>query len=433
MSQYYIWKKLDEHIDKLVEKKLTTKERIDIAKEAQEANSSLSLCDLLINAGFLDKEKLVEFFGELLEIPVIDPTEIEIDPQVIAFIPAYLARQYKLMPFKQEGQSLMVVMADPGNEIALTELQATYPEQIEICIGLDDKITQAITQQYQAQNLLSGCKNEIKVVKYEAIDPKEERSEVTGEEVVNVVNNLISLAVDEKASDIHLDPISQGTKIRYRVDGLLHELQTIDKLLHPLVVSRIKVMAGLDISEKRVPQDGRTRVEVGNKVIDLRIATYPSMWGEKVSIRVLTKDVSLNLKSLGLSEENQEIFQQIISQPHGLFLVTGPTGSGKTTTLYSAFMKINRLDKHAMSIEDPIENEISGVNQGQVNVKAGITFATALRAMFRHDPDIILVGEIRDHETADISSRAALTGHLVFSTLHTNSAIGTITRLVILG
>jgi len=174
-------------------------------------------------------------------------------------------------------------------------------------------------------------------------------------------------------------------------------------------------------------------VEIGNKVIDMRIATYPTMWGEKVSIRVLTKDVTLNLDSLGLTTENQIAFGKIISQPHGLFLVTGPTGSGKTTTLYSAFMKINRLDKHAISIEDPIENEISGVNQGQVNIKAGITFSTALRSMFRHDPDIILVGEIRDSETADITSRAALTGHLVFSTLHTNSAVGTISRLVDLG
>ncbi|MBU0505071.1 MAG: GspE/PulE family protein [bacterium] len=433
MSQYNIWKKLDEHIDKLVEKGLVTQERLDIAKEAQETNPTLSICDLLINAGLLDKQKLTDFIGEMLDAPVIDPMAIDIDPKVITYIPAYLARQYKLIPVKKEGTRLVVVMADPGNEVALSELQSTYPEEIEICLGLDEKISEAITKHYQTRNLLMPCPNKVEAVSYEMGEQPETDRGVSGEEVVNVVNNLINLALDEKASDIHLDPITVGSKIRYRVDGIMHELQTIEKSLHPLVVSRIKIMASLDISERRVPQDGRARIQVGNKVIDMRIATYPSMWGEKISIRVLTKDVNLNLDTLGLTQENQDAFQEIISQPHGLFLVTGPTGSGKTTTLYSAFMKINRLDKHAISIEDPIENEISGVNQGQVNVKAGITFATALRSMFRHDPDIILVGEIRDGETADITSRAAMTGHLVFSTLHTNSAVGTISRLTDLG
>lgn len=432
MPNYYIWKQVDEKINELVEKGLINAQRLELAREKQREKPHLTLCEIMIYAGFLDKEKLTAFIAEKLDIPVVDPLSNEIDPQVISCIPAYLARQYRLIPFKKNGDRLMIVMADPSNTAALEELMATYPETIEVCIGIDDRILQAVTNHYTVKNLSGPSLMPVTAVNYQSYDKQLDQIG-TGENVVNIVNNLLVIALNERASDIHLDPMSSGLKVRFRIDGTVQEMESLDRSLQLAVISRVKVMAELDISEKRIPQDGRSRVQIGSKVVDLRIATYPTMWGEKASIRILTKNVSHSLEGLGFTTEDQNSIQRIIAQPHGLFLVTGPTGSGKTTTLYSAFMRINRLDKHAIAIEDPIENEIIGVNQAQVNVKAGVTFSAALRSMLRHDPDIILVGEIRDSETADITARAAMTGHLVFSTLHTNSAVGAINRLRDLG
>lgn len=425
---------MDAAVDELVARGFVSQERLDLAREVQKQkkNTDQSLCEILVKSGFLDKGKFVDFIGTHLDVPVIDPNDFLIPHAVSGLIPAYLARQYILMPFEKQGDRLRVVMADPREEAALLELQSQYPGEIEICIGVDERIARAIVHHYTTKDLKSAPVSKVEVMSYQSGD-KVADVEGTGEEVVNIVNNLILIAMAEKATDIHLDPIAAGLMIRLRVDGDLHELETLDKSLQAAVVSRVKVIGDLNIAEKRVPQDGRTRVMVGNKTVDLRIATYPTMWGEKVSIRTLSKDVYTSFDALGLSKRDQELFEKIILQPHGLLLVTGPTGSGKTTTLYSAFMRISRRDRHAISIEDPIENEIVGVNQAQVNAKAGVSFAAALRAMLRNDPDIILVGEIRDGETADTTARAAMTGHLVFSTLHTNSAVGVITRLQDLG
>lgn len=429
-----VWKEMDAVVDALVARGLVSQERLDLAREAQKQkkNSEQSLCEILVKSGFLDKNKFIEFVGSHLDVPVIDPNEFLIPHVVTGLIPAHLARQYKLIPFEKRGDRLRVVMVDPRDEAALLDLQSQYPGEIEICIGVDDRIARAIVHHYTTKDLTSTPVMEVEVMSYQAGDMGGD-AEGTGEEVVNIVNNLVLIALAEKATDIHLDPIAAGLMIRLRVDGDLHELETLDKPLQAAVISRVKVMGDLNIAEKRMPQDGRTRILVGNKTVDLRIATYPTMWGEKVSIRILTKDVYTSFDALGLSKRDQELFEKIIMQPHGLLLVTGPTGSGKTTTLYSAFMRISRRDRHAISIEDPIENEIVGVNQAQVNTKAGVSFAAALRAMLRNDPDIILVGEIRDGETADTTARAAMTGHLVFSTLHTNSAVDVITRLQDLG
>ena len=433
MTDYIVWKEIDEAADDLVESELVTQDRIAIARQKQKENPEISLCSILIDAGFLEKEDLVTFLGEHLDVPVVDPLKEKIPETIIEAIPAHLANLHTLLPVKIKDDNLLVVMADPSDQTAIDELQATYPGSMEIAIGLDENITKAIKKFYPSRDINTHCTTDVIVENYETDDERIESVEIDGDDVINIVNNLMSMAIAEKASDIHLDPISVGLKVRFRIDGTLHEIQTLDKTLQLPVVSRVKIMAQLDISEKRLPQDGRCRIRVGKKTIDLRVATYPTMWGEKASMRVLTKDLDLSFDSLGLSSDNQKAFENIINQPHGMFLVTGPTGSGKTTTLYSAFLKINRMDKNAISIEDPIENEILGVNQAQVNVKAGVTFATTLRSMLRHDPDIILVGEIRDGETADITARAAMTGHLVFSTLHTNSAIGAITRLTDLG
>jgi len=433
MPNYHIWKQMDAHAEDFVAKGWVSSDRLNIAKEALKSRPESSLCEIFVNAGFITKQRLTEFIGTTLDVPVVDPSASDIDPQVIACIPAYLARQHKLLPFQLTEDRLLVVMADPGNQVALTELQSTYPHTIEICIGIDEKISQAIAKHYAVKNLTQPSTISVGSVNYLAHEKVADKANVPGENVVNVVNNLLIYALEEKASDIHLDPIMAGLKVRFRIDGTIYEMETLDRSIQMPVISRIKVMAELDMAERRIPQDGRARVQVGNKIVDLRIATYPAMWGEKVSIRILTKNIFHSLEGLGLAQGEQNTLYKIIMQPHGLFLVTGPTGSGKTTTLYSSFMKINRMDKHAISIEDPIENEILGVNQAQVNIKAGVTFSTALRSMLRHDPDIILVGEIRDTETADITARAAMTGHLVFSTLHTNSAVGAINRLLDLG
>lgn len=434
MSAHHVWKEIDLVIDQLVNRGLVSAERLQIARESQKQknNHNKTLCEILVGAGFLDRQQLVEFIAGQLDIPVIDPNEYVIPQTVLGLVPAYVVRNYRLVPFERVEDRLRVVMADPREEAALLELQQNYPGEIEICIGTEDKVSRAIVRHYTTKDLKSSPLSALEVISYQNTD-KQDDAENTGEEVVNIVSNLILVALANRATDIHLDPISAGLMIRLRIDGDLHELDTLDRGLQAAVVSRVKVIGELNIAEKRVPQDGRTRVQVGGKVVDLRLATYPTLWGEKVSIRILTKDVYTSFDALGLSANDQQVFEKIIMQPHGLLLVTGPTGSGKTTTLYSAFMRISRRDKHAISIEDPIENEIAGVNQAQVNSKAGITFSTALRSMLRHDPDIILVGEIRDSETADTTARAAMTGHLVFSTLHTNSAVGVVTRLQDLG
>jgi len=236
-----------------------------------------------------------------------------------------------------------------------------------------------------------------------------------------------------RASDIHIEPMEKSLKVRYRIDGLLEERALLSQQLHAPILTRIKIISGMDIAERRIPQDGRVRMKLGGRMVDMRISTYPTMYGEKIVIRLLTQETVLTLEDLGFSSGDKQKFENIITKPHGVFLVTGPTGSGKTTTLYAALQRINSQDKNIISIEDPIENEMTGINQAQVNIKAGLTFASALRSILRQDPDIIMVGEIRDQETADIVVRSAITGHLVFSTLHTNTAAGAITRLIDLG
>ncbi|MCP5464838.1 MAG: Flp pilus assembly complex ATPase component TadA [Deltaproteobacteria bacterium] len=434
MAKYALWKEWDQKIDKAVEAALIQSADLEQARADQKRNADFSLIELLITAGKLDKNAITVLIADDLDVPFVNPSNEKIDKAALEKIPAHAARQFKFFPFAMDGERLRIVMADPRNQSALEELMRLYQGEIEVCLGVDDHISEAILKNYAVESLNQPCDVTVQITNFSKImDDLGQDSIQNGDEVVNIANNILAMALNEKASDIHLDPIASGLRVRFRIDGTVHDIQTVDKELQLAVLSRIKVLADLDISEKRIPQDGRTRVQIGNRIVDLRIATYPTMWGEKVSIRVLTKDVGLTLDSLGLSKKDQEIFENIITQPHGFFLVTGPTGSGKTTTLYTAFNKLNLNEKNTLSIEDPIENEIVGVNQAQVNTKAGVTFANALRSMLRHDPDIVLVGEIRDSETADITARAAMTGHLVFSTLHTNSALGTVTRLKDLG
>jgi len=341
------------------------------------------------------------------------------------------------MPLFKIEDTITIAMADPLDVFALDDIMRALKCRIQPVLASAAEIENLVTESYRLIEPMEDKAEEIEIVEYgaETVEEMAERLReiASGARIISEVNRIMHSAVREKASDIHIEPQANSLKVRNRIDGILEERIILPKQMHLPIATRIKIIANMDIAERRLPQDGRVRLKFAGHVLDMRISTYPTMYGEKVVIRLLSKEQVLGLESLGMYPEEKQAFEQIITAPHGIFLVSGPTGSGKTTTLYAALQRINSQDRNIVSIEDPIENEIPGVNQAQVNLKAGLSFASALRSILRQDPDVIMVGEIRDKETADISVRAAITGHLVFSTIHTNTAIGAITRLRDLG
>lgn len=360
--------------------------------------------------------------------PEIDLSGYTIDTAVLSLIPASLAERYSLMPLFKAGKTLTVAMADPKNVLALDELRTSSGMEISVVKSDEKQIKEAISEYYG----ISGMIEEV-VKNYKPIGETKKVKTPGAEEapIIKLLNVLITQALREKASDIHIEPEHHDVRVRLRVDGTLHEETTMPQFMTAPLVSRIKVLAGMDIAETRVPQDGRFEITESDHSIDFRVSTFPSAYGEKVVIRILDKgSMMYHLTDIGFSQENYKKFLSIIHKPHGIVLVTGPTGSGKTSTLYAALGEINSKEMNVTTVEDPIEYELPGVTQSQVNVKAGLTFASALRSILRQDPDVVLVGEIRDGETAAIAVQAALTGHMVFSTLHTNDSCGAIIRLI---
>ncbi|MGC8866904.1 MAG: GspE/PulE family protein, partial [Elusimicrobiales bacterium] len=431
----------------LVSNSLITHEQLLEAIEFQK-RSGLKLGQILIEKGYITEKQLLEFLSKQFSIRFIELSQIEIPHDVVNIVPEATARRYSLIAFEKKGNHLSIAMADPLNIVVLDELKMMTGYDVEPVFALESDIQTAIDKYYGAESSKQALDEIFKKTSVDEGDAdllitekKENDKEVVNLEskeemapIIKMVNIIISSAIKAYASDIHIEPSYKETKVRFRIDGVLHPQPSIPKKFHNAIVSRIKIMANLDISEKRIPQDGRIKLKFSNKEVDLRVSVLPCVYGEKVVMRILdSSGLKLRLEDLGFEPENLAIFSRCIRAPYGINLITGPTGSGKSTTLYSALSTLNTPDVNISTIEDPVEFNLEGINQVNVNPDVGLTFAQGLRSFLRQDPDIIMVGEIRDFETMSIAINAAMTGHLVFSTLHTNDAPGAITRIIMMG
>jgi len=425
----------------LIDGNLVTEEQLQHALSIQKEQGG-RLSEILAEQGYIGESELMVTLSEHLGIPPINLSKIKIPDTVTGLISKQLARFYQVVPVSRVGNTLTVAMADPLNVFALDDLRLMTGMDVQPVISnprdVADKLQETYTPTAGLDSLLSDQAGEqqVEIAKNsdEEIDV-DALLEATGDtSIIKIVNVILVQAIQEGASDVHIEPFEKETRVRYRIDGVLYERTAPPKHMHPALVSRIKIMADLDIAERRLPQDGRFRIKLMGRDVDFRVSVLPVAFGEKVVMRILDKSaLTLDIAQLGFNDEALARFRHAIKAPYGMVLVTGPTGSGKTTTLYSALSEINRPDVNIITVEDPIEYQLHGINQVQTNPEITLTFAAGLRSILRQDPDIVMVGEIRDHETADIGVKAALTGHLVFSTLHTNDAAGAMTRLVDMG
>lgn len=416
--------------DLLIEAGLITKEQLDKALSVQQKTKE-RLGKVLINLGYLSEESMIEVLEFQLGIPHVNLLNLAVDKEIAAMIPVSLAERYQVIPIRRDGKKLTLAMADPTNFYAIDDVRIVSGCDIEVVIAAEREIMRAISKVYGVQDLVDKAVNKIRP---DDIQITNEFQTADDAPIINLVNTLFSQAIRERASDIHIEPQDKTLRVRFRVDGILREVSSFTKDVHAAIISRIKIMAEMDIAEKRLPQDGRIKIKEAGREIDIRVSTLPTILGEKVVMRILDKNaVILDINKLGFTPDNIRRYRQLFTQSYGMILVTGPTGSGKTTTLYSTLSEISTPEKNVITIEDPVEYRLDGINQVQVNPKTGLTFAGGLRSILRQDPNIVMIGEIRDGETADIAVRAALTGHLVLSTLHTNDAPGAIARLVDMG
>ena len=395
---------------------------------------------ILIDMGANDDIEVAKSLGSQLKIPFLRLDKINIPQEVTSLIPSEMAENYMIVPIKKTEKGLLVAMANPLELYALDDLRFFTQMPIDIAVAPQKDILKALEQNYPSHDLEKALYPDLEIDKdiafLEAKDLKEEKEEEVVESAATVrfINAILSEAVRLKASDIHVEPQKTAVIIRYRIDGILREIMQINKLVHLSLVSRIKIISNIDISIRRKPQDGKAQIKHGKKVFDLRVSSLPTSYGEKITIRILNPDMArTSIKDLGFSDNDFNNFVKAISTPQGIIIVTGPTGSGKSTTLYSCLNKLNTPDVNIITVEDPVEYDVDGINQVQINPKAGITFASGLRSILRQDPDIVLVGEIRDSETASIAVQAAQTGHLVLTTLHTNDTPSSLIRLFDLG
>lgn len=426
--------------DLLKEMGLVTPEGLARA-EAKQRESGHGLCRSLAELGLASEEALLQAVAERLGLEMVSLPDPPPNPAINNTLSMRFLLEHRAFPLRLDEGALTVAMADPTDTEAIEGLQVALGCDVRVCLAREEEILKAIEHAYQNPTTsMERIIDEITPEEGEGLLARPEEDvehlrEVAQEApVVRLVNLIITRAVEIGASDIHIEPFEGQLRIRYRIDGVLHETEAPPMRLQAAIASRVKIMAKMNIAERRLPQDGRIMLKVLNRAIDLRVATIPTIYGESVVMRILDRqNLILTLDRLGFPEEPLRQFGRLIQRPHGIILVTGPTGSGKTTTLYAALDKINTPDKKIITIEDPVEYQMNGVNQIQVKPKIGLTFANGLRHIVRQDPDVILVGEIRDSETADIAIHAALTGHMVFSTLHTNDAAGAVTRLQDMG
>jgi len=420
--------------DKLVQYGYITEEQLQKALSLQKGTGK-RIGEILIEQGLISAELLTNVLTELLNVDNIDLTPSNIKPEAIAKIPQNICKRYKVFPYKIEDNKLYLAMEDPQDRQAIQDVRRITSMDIVSNIATISEINQAIEIWYSNTDIDKAISEYAK----KEIQNKL-KEEITGDEDVNsapivrLVYGILESAVRKKVSDIHIEYDGDFMRVRFRIDGILVEHMRTSAKAYKAIISRIKIMADLNISEKRLPQDGRIYLMVDNKSVDFRVSTMPTSKDEKVVMRVLDKSsFMVSKEKLGFSPEGIEIYDSLLAKPYGLILVVGPTGSGKTTTLYSMLNQLNDVEKNILTIEDPVEYELQGINQSQINYKTGLDFASALRAFLRQDPDIIMVGEIRDHDTAEIAIRASLTGHLVLSTLHANTSVGAISRLSDMG
>ena len=422
--------------------KIITQEQLDEALEEQKKTKK-KLGTILIEKGYVEEKTLNDFLSKQYGVKSVDLNSIEISRDVIKKVPANIAKKYILMPVGVENGRLKVAISDPTNIFAIDEVRFVTGMNVIPLFSNERSIMRAIDKYYgtsteleEIAESLDEFSKDVNVLKEGESEIDVDQLEKSAEEepIVKLANTILSRAVQEGVSDIHIETYENDLRIRYRVDGKLRTVMTFAKSMAPKLISRFKIMSKLNIAEKRLPQDGRIRIKSGGKDIDLRVSTLPTVYGEKVVMRVLDRSsIRVELESLGFESSDLKKYMSAIKKPYGMILVTGPTGSGKTTTLYASLNKLNREDVNIMTVEDPVEYNIEGINQVHVKEDIGLTFASALRSFLRQDPDIIMVGEIRDSETAEIAIRAALTGHLVFSTIHTNDAPSTVMRLADMG
>ncbi|MFA5339355.1 MAG: type II secretion system ATPase GspE [Candidatus Omnitrophota bacterium] len=422
----------------LVERGLVTPEKLKKAKEEADRTKE-PLRRVLTRLGMVEEDAIISFFEQQLGIPRIDFSNYFIDPKVIDILPENFCRKNMILPLFKIGGTLTIAMVDPLDIFALDEARLKAKCEVEPVVVPEKELIGAFDQYYGARGTMDDIvksvdKDKFQIKEGAESDLKALQGLVEEAPIVKLVNLLISEAIKAGASDIHIEPDEIFLGTRYRVDGVLHEVISPPKDLQSAIISRIKILSGMDIAERRVPQDGRFQLKIENRQIDCRVSTIPTVYGENVVIRLLDlNSILLGLSELGFSREMLNVYEKLIRRPYGIILVTGPTGSGKTTTLYSSLSTINSPEKNIVTIEDPIEYRLKLVRQMQINTKAGLTFANGLRSILRQDPDIIMVGEIRDLDTAEVAIQAALTGHLVLSTLHTNDAPGAVARLVDMG
>jgi type IV pilus assembly protein PilB len=435
--------------DLLVKEKIITPEQLEQASKAQK-EQNCRLGSALVKLGFLTDEDVTNFLSRQYGVPAINLSYFEIDAAVVKLIPFETAKRYQILPLSRVGASLTIAMVDPTNVFAMDDIKFMTGFNIEPVVASESSILAGIDKSYGT----GGKEEDLETVMQSMSEMSESDIEVQAEEqqmelsqlekaadeapVVKLVNLVLTDAVKRGASDIHIEPYEKEFRVRFRIDGVLQAIMSPPMKLKDAITSRLKIMAKLDISEKRLPQDGRIMLKMNiggrKKQLDFRVSTLPTLWGEKIVLRLLDKEnLRLDMTKLGFEPESLVKFEKAILKPYGMVLVTGPTGSGKTNTLYSSISRLNQPDTNIMTAEDPVEFQLAGVNQVQMKEQIGLNFAAALRSFLRQDPNIILVGEIRDFETAEIAIKAALTGHLVLSTLHTNGAPETITRLMNMG
>lgn len=407
-----------------------------LAAMDEQVSMGTSLGRTLVELGILSEAQLVRALAAQVGMEFVDLDEYPVDRSAVALVPAALCRRYSVLPIAVRDGALVLATADPANVVAVDDVRAAAHRPVVPVVATYDNVLRAIDRFCRADGEMEDLSS---AFEEEIAEPETDLSRLgdfvdDDAPIVRYVNLLVTQAITDRASDIHIEPTEHDLRVRYRIDGVLHEMQRSPKNIQGGVISRVKIMSDIDIAEKRKPQDGRMSVNHNGRKIDLRVATLPTVWGEKIVMRILDNSTaSLDLRDLSFLDHNYATYHESYTKPYGMILVTGPTGSGKSTTLYATLNAVSKPEINVITVEDPVEYRLPGINQVQVNPKAGLTFAAALRSILRSDPDVVLLGEIRDHETAQIAVEAALTGHLVLSTLHTNDAPSAVTRLTEMG